>query len=333
MDHWVCEAGLPSYEGADADGVDGWPGHNVSDDRSLEEVKAFCEAHPTCNGFSRRSCDGAWWPKTGFHPGKVSFWHDESWGSFYYNRRRIPAAEWDAHAGLPSSQGEVVHVDGWPGHNIADARSLDTIRVLCEAHPTCVGFSHRQSDGAWWPFKVGTGFHPDKSGWHDHSGWSFNWKAHGWATDRQFLLLSGRFDGDANESFMRRVADKLQFAGVSPYIVKANAGDQFGMMTKKGLRYSYAMVAFASQSPPYGQDTGNPYSTYHELEYYIANKAEMRLLIVQLADTFPPTTGEEAGDAQNSFAFKSDLVRIDGRNKSPEALADDIAKAALPLRK
>merc|ERR1712012_1396107 len=106
--------------------------------------------------------------------------------------------------------------------------------------------------------------------------------------------FSGRFDGGDTERLIRAAA-ALTPKDVNPYVVGAQVGDEFGPMTMEGLARSYAMVAFVSKHPPYGEKTISPYCSYYELKYWLDHREEVRLIAIQLDSEFPPRTGEKAG--------------------------------------
>eukprot|EP00415_Alexandrium_ostenfeldii_P000082 UN0082 len=100
-------------------------------------------------------------------------------------------------------------------------------------------------------------------------------------------------------------------------------------MTMEGLLSAFAMVAFVSCTPAYGEKTASKYCTYFELKY--ANEKDLPILCVQLGDKFPPSTGERNGTAQNSFVLTQDLVRIDGRSMNDDDLAQRLHAAILKV--
>lgn len=91
-----------------------------------------------------------------------------------------------------------------------------------------------------------------------------------------------------------------------------------------GLYQAKALVAFCTAD--YGAKTGAQYETYLELRY--AHQKDLPIIAVQLCDTFPPKPNDLAGQAQNDFVFRSDIIRImDVGMSSPEKVASDIHQA------
>jgi len=145
-------------------------------------------------------------------------------------------------------------------------------------------------------------------------------------------MQSGRFDGGKNERFIRDVADCLKELGEPIFIVEeAPPGTDFGLLTVYGLGNMWAMVAYVSKHPPYGEKTESAYCTYEELRY--CTDKRIPIIPVQLDDEFPPETGEDDGTNLNRFAFGPALVRLDGRDKPAEKLAREIREAAAKLKR
>jgi len=64
---------------------------------------------------------------------------------------------WMVEDGLPADEGEDASFAS------SETLSLTAARVACEAHPECVGFAYRPSDGRWYPKRAGTGFPGDSA--------------------------------------------------------------------------------------------------------------------------------------------------------------------------
>ncbi|CAE7250540.1 unnamed protein product [Symbiodinium necroappetens] len=142
---------------------------------------------------------------------------------------------------------------------------------------------------------------------------------------RSHLLISGRFNSDEKMDYMKRVKELLDDQGVPTFMVEAQgAGDSFGDKTMLGLYQAKALVAFCTAD--YGAKTGAQYETYLELRY--AHQKDLPIIAVQLCDTFPPKPNDLAGQAQNDFVFRSDIIRImDVGMASPEKVAGEIHQA------
>lgn len=148
---------------------------------------------------------------------------------------------------------------------------------------------------------------------------------------RDHLMVSARFDGGETERFARDVARELELLGAPVYIVRADAGDQFGPATVQGLHCARALLCFLTEKPSYGERTESAYCSYAEVKYAIDQK--LPLVPVRLCEQYPPRTGEPEGSANNVFAFPPDLVYVDGRGgKAAVQVAQEVLRSSAVQR-
>ena len=126
---------------------------------------------------------------------------------------------------------------------------------------------------------------------------------------------------------MRDVEKELQKCGIRTFMVKAGAGQDFGVLTAMGLQRARAMVAFCTST--YGERTRAGYETYQELKYVHENGedgAKSALLPIKLAKVYPPCPPDEVGRSLCRLAFPRSLVYVDGLAGTSYKQAEDVAK-------
>jgi len=144
---------------------------------------------------------------------------------------------------------------------------------------------------------------------------------------RDTVLLSGRFTQADKVAYMRDVEKELQKCGIRTFMVKAGAGQDFGVLTAMGLQRARAMVAFCTST--YGERTRAGYETYQELKYVHENGedgAKIALLPIKLAKVYPPCPPDEVGRSLCTLAFPRSLVYVDGLAGTSYKQAEDVAK-------
>ncbi|CAE7240339.1 unnamed protein product [Symbiodinium sp. CCMP2592] len=145
---------------------------------------------------------------------------------------------------------------------------------------------------------------------------------------RDTVLLSGRFTKADKVAYMRDVEKELQKCGIRTFMVKAGAGQDFGVLTAMGLHRARAMVAFCTST--YGERTRVGYETYQELKYVHENGedgAKIALLPIKLAEVYPPCPPDEVGRSLCRLAFSRSLVYVDGLlDGTSYKQAEDVAK-------
>ena len=142
---------------------------------------------------------------------------------------------------------------------------------------------------------------------------------------RRHLLVSGRFNCQKYLDYMTEVTRLLKDRGVDIFMVKTRGpGDEFGSQTMLGLYRALGIIAFCTAD--YGAKTGIQYETFRELEY--AHQHHLRIIPVQLCETFPPEPADEIGRAQNDFVLRKVIHRIiDTRMQEMERVANEITEA------
>lgn len=143
------------------------------------------------------------------------------------------------------------------------------------------------------------------------------------ASHRRHMLISARFNRPERLTYLKAVKESLEKRRVLVDMVDVGAGESFGDPTMRGLYYARMMAAFCTDD--YGALTGARFETFHELRY--AWEKEVTIVPVRLCDQYPPKPPDEAGRIQNDFVLSQSVVRIEGRDKSPDYVAEELAKA------
>eukprot|EP00438_Fugacium_kawagutii_P007059 Skav226746 [mRNA] locus=scaffold2152:65163:73206:+ [translate_table: standard] len=149
-------------------------------------------------------------------------------------------------------------------------------------------------------------------------------------SDREHVMLSGRFDKPEIIKYIKDVKRGLDERGVKTYMVECSEGDDFSEATMEGLDGAWAMVVFGTSE--YGAKTGAGYETYEELRY--AHQKKLPLFPIQLCDRWPPaprdSDGGKKGKAQNGFVLRDTVIRLcDPEMKKPQEIAEKLAERLL----
>ena len=118
----------------------------------------------------------------------------------------------------------------------------------------------------------------------------------------------------------------------APRLFLAGPGESYGSMTAEYLQRleSENGIMLAVCTSDYGEMTDSPFSTYYELKH--AKVYNLDVLPLQVEEKWKPNPpcGEGHRDVKKSalgfisMVFNPDLVRVDCRNKSIEAIASEI---------
>jgi hypothetical protein len=97
------------------------------------------------------------------------------------------------------------------------------------------------------------------------------------------VMISARFTKDVfitQPTFVEDLGRALRAKGVNAYWVDADAGDDFGEMTKYGLKHMRVMVSLCTET--YGQKTDSPYCSFKEVKAAAIAEAKGACTIVPI---------------------------------------------------
>eukprot|EP00434_Breviolum_minutum_P037023 symbB.v1.2.032814.t1/scaffold3991.1/size46774/2 len=151
----------------------------------------------------------------------------------------------------------------------------------------------------------------------------------------RLAMFSARFNerNKDTENKFRAVRKLLVENHYEVLMVEAGAGESFGELTAEYLTrlQSENGIMLAVCTSDYGEMTESSFSSYYELKYAKAYNLDVLPLQVEEEWKPKPPCGEGHRDAKKSalafisMVFHPDIVRIDCRSKSIEAIASEIA--------
>ncbi|CAE7627596.1 unnamed protein product [Symbiodinium pilosum] len=132
---------------------------------------------------------------------------------------------------------------------------------------------------------------------------------------------------------MKKVALLLVDRKVPVYMVQTRGpGSEFSIPTMEGLSGAIGLIAFCTDD--YGARTGIGYETYVELKH--AHENGLRIIPVQLCDTFPPQPSKDIdgrGCQQNCVVLRQSIMRVqDIGMQNAEEVARQIETAWMAMR-
>lgn len=105
-------------------------------------------------------------------------------------------------------------------------------------------------------------------------------------------FLSLRFSEEAPhiKLFAGYLKASLEKQGHEIFLSAAGAGDNFGKSVGKAMLEMDYIVPLVTLDPPYGQDTGNEYSSYEELSY--ASEQKKKICVVMMCESIKQLAGK-----------------------------------------
>jgi len=126
------------------------------------------------------------------------------------------------------------------------------------------------------------------------------------------IFLSARFDGKIRERIARSLHAELLNISVNSFMCSADAGENFGEHTSKGLSKMEAMICVCYDD--YGERTESTWCTYYELKYAYENR--IPIIPLKFTESWPPVAShEESGECNNKVIFAKDLIYLDWYDK------------------